>query len=315
MNNNPITFNDPNGDIAPLLILGAAALGGSFNLYRNWDNINSFGDGLAAFGIGAGAGALGAITGGAAAGLIGTAGVTASAGSVIASGAVGGAAGLGVDAAFQETGNALYFGDASFGEALGHGLLSGLKGAAIGGVTGGALAGVGVLAGSFTKGTTTEIVQNTTEGAAPLGYAETGTNTITTTIYGTAGDNLAAGATAAARTVSQSANSSTKALTNFYPPNNGALGKWSTEYLTPGTIIDRYGSGFGRYFSPQGTPLNMRALPPGNTGALNTFKVVKPFPVQSSTVAPAYGKIGLGRQYLSPVNANTLLKRGIIVPF
>jgi hypothetical protein len=58
----------------------------------------------------------------------------------------------------------------------------------------------------------------------------------------------------------------------------------------------------------------MRALSGVNTGAYNAYKVVKPFSVQSSTIAPAFGKQGLGKQYLSPVNANTLLKRGIIVP-
>ncbi len=82
----------------------------------------------------------------------------------------------------------------------------------------------------------------------------------------------------------------------------------------PGTKIDRFGSGFGKYFSPHGTPVSMRALPPGNTGAYNAFKVVKPFPVQSSTIAPAFNQMGLGTQYLLPVNMNTLLKRGIIVP-
>jgi len=106
----------------------------------------------------------------------------------------------------------------------------------------------------------------------------------------------------------------TKAVTNYYPKNGGALGKWQTEYFMPGTEIDRYGSNFGRYFSPKGTPMNMRALPPGNEGMYNAYKVVKPFHVQSSSIAPAFNKIGLGKQYFSPVNVNTLLKRGIIVP-
>lgn len=80
----------------------------------------------------------------------------------------------------------------------------------------------------------------------------------------------------------------------------------------PGSEIDRFGSGFGKYFSPRGTPKAMRALPEGNIGAYNAFRVVKPFPVQSSTIAPVFGKPGLGTQFLTPVNANTLLKRGII---
>jgi hypothetical protein len=116
------------------------------------------------------------------------------------------------------------------------------------------------------------------------------------------------------KVVGVAAKTSTKAVTSYYPKNGGALGKWSTEYLMPGTKIDRFVSGFGKYFSPHGTPVNMRALPSGNTGAYNALKVVKPFPVQSSTITPAFNKIGLGTQYLSPVNMNILLKRGIIVP-
>jgi len=42
---------------------------------------------------------------------------------------------------------------------------------------------------------------------------------------------------------------------------------------------------------------------------------MKPFSVQSSTIAPAFGQMGLGRQFLSPVSAEILLKRGIIAPF
>ena len=122
------------------------------------------------------------------------------------------------------------------------------------------------------------------------------------------------GSTVAVRASQGSAKSSSKALISYYPANNGALGKWSREFLMPGTKIDRFGSEFGRYFSPHGTPLNMRALPIGKTGKYNAYKVLKPFEVQSSTIAPAFGKIGLGKQYLSPVKINVLLKRGIIVP-
>jgi hypothetical protein len=105
------------------------------------------------------------------------------------------------------------------------------------------------------------------------------------------------------------------ALTKYWPENGGALGMWESEFLMPGTQIDRFGSGFGKYFSPRDTPMTMRALPGDNTGAYNSFLVVKPFEVQSSTIAPAFGKMGLGKQYLAPVNMNTLLKRGIITPF
>ena len=114
----------------------------------------------------------------------------------------------------------------------------------------------------------------------------------------------------------EAAEGSTKTteVAKYWPDNGGALGKSETQYLMPGTEIDRFGSGFGKYFSPINTPMPMRALPGGNTGAYSAYRVVKPFPVQSSTIAPAFGQPGLGTQFLSPVNANTLLKRGIIEP-
>jgi RHS repeat-associated protein len=105
-----------------------------------------------------------------------------------------------------------------------------------------------------------------------------------------------------------------KSLVDYWPPNNGALGDWDFEYLMPGTEIDRFGSEFGKYFSPVGTPMPMRALPSSNSGNYHAYRVNKPFHVRSSTIAPAFGKVGLGKQYLSPVSASTLRKKGIIVP-
>ena len=81
----------------------------------------------------------------------------------------------------------------------------------------------------------------------------------------------------------------------------------------PGLQISRYGSGSGKYFSPAGTPIPMRALPPGsNTNIFNTYRVLKPFEVQSGKIAPAFGQPGLGTQYFSPVSVDVLLKHEII---
>ena len=70
--------------------------------------IKNFGDGLAAFGIGAVAGAIGGATGGAA--FIGAGGAAGGAGGFI-SGAASGAAGAAVSTPIQSIGNTLYFGD------------------------------------------------------------------------------------------------------------------------------------------------------------------------------------------------------------
>ncbi len=81
-----------------------------------------------------------------------------------------------------------------------------------------------------------------------------------------------------------------------------------------GERIDRFGgTASSRFLSPAGTRTAARALPPGTAGQkLRTFEVVKPFEVEAGNVAPAFGKLGLGTQFRTPVPLQTLLKRGII---
>lgn len=114
--------------------------------------------------------------------------------------------------------------------------------------------------------------------------------------------------------LSRGANTETMALQRFYPVNNGFAGATERTFLMPGQTIDRYGgSGYSRFFSPAGTPDAARALPFGTAGQpLRTFEVVKPFEVQSGTVAPWFNQPGGGMQYVTPVNLETLLKRGIL---
>ena len=104
------------------------------------------------------------------------------------------------------------------------------------------------------------------------------------------------------------------ALSKFYPGNNGFAGATERTFLMPGKTIDRYGgTGYSRFFSPQGTADWARSLPPGTAGQpLRTFEVVKPFEVESGTVAPWFNQPGGGLQYRTPVNLDVLLKRGII---
>ncbi|MBQ8924136.1 MAG: glycohydrolase toxin TNT-related protein [Lachnospiraceae bacterium] len=100
----------------------------------------------------------------------------------------------------------------------------------------------------------------------------------------------------------------------YYPENNGAIrGTEEFIYLKEGEIIDRYGKVTGKYFSPVGTPIEMRALPyDADLSKYHQYEVVKPFEVEASTIAPAFDNIGLGTQYRSPVSVEVLLKRGII---
>ncbi len=101
---------------------------------------------------------------------------------------------------------------------------------------------------------------------------------------------------------------------SFYPSRNGFLGETTRAFLRPGQRIDRFGgSDFSRFFSPAGTPRWARALPPGTSNQpLRTFEVLKPFEVEAGTVAPAYGELGLGTQFRTPVTLDVLIKRGII---
>jgi RHS repeat-associated protein len=104
------------------------------------------------------------------------------------------------------------------------------------------------------------------------------------------------------------------ALQKFYPENRGFLGQTERQFLEKGQMIDRYGGNdSSRFFSPAGTPEAARALPPGTSGQpLRTFEVVKPFEVDAGTVTPAFGQLGFGTQFRTPVPMETLMKRGII---
>lgn len=56
----------------------------------------------------------------------------------------------------------------------------------------------------------------------------------------------------------------------------------------------------------------MRSLPPSNSLKLNTYEILKPFPIQSSTIAPWYTQPGVGIQYKLPQNINWLLENEFI---
>lgn len=84
----------------------------------------------------------------------------------------------------------------------------------------------------------------------------------------------------------------------------------------PGTKIDRYGDPrTGYFFAPTETPMTNRSLPGAtNTSIYNSYEVVKPFEVMSGVTAPAFGQTGFGIQHITPVSAEILVKRGIIIP-
>lgn len=62
--NNPVLFTDPNGEVFGWDDLAVVIIGGGINVWANWDNIDSFGEGLKYFGVGAAAGMATYYTGG-----------------------------------------------------------------------------------------------------------------------------------------------------------------------------------------------------------------------------------------------------------
>jgi hypothetical protein len=57
----------------------------------------------------------------------------------------------------------------------------------------------------------------------------------------------------------------------------------------------------------------MRALPPGSgSRAYNVYEVLHPFEVNSGTVAPWFGQLGLGTQHEVPGSIADLLEQGLI---
>jgi hypothetical protein len=95
----------------------------------------------------------------------------------------------------------------------------------------------------------------------------------------------------------------------IYPPDNGFLIVAGqpvefTQTMVPGTDIDRYGSEYGGFLAPEGSPYTTRAIPPSSLDGTpaagcnyHDYQVLKPFAVHSGPIAPWFGQTGLGLQY------------------
>lgn len=99
-----------------------------------------------------------------------------------------------------------------------------------------------------------------------------------------------------------------------WPKNDGAEGAWEDIILKKGTIIDRYGAKDGSFFSPDGTPFDKRALPPGDERNLpyRRYVVQEDFEVRVSKVAPWFDRPGGGTQYYIQEGTDEVLNRGVI---
>lgn len=77
--------------------------------------------------------------------------------------------------------------------------------------------------------------------------------------------------------------------------------------LEPGTVVDRFGLERGRFTSPEGTPLEARALRPYGNETYNAYQVNRPIGVQAGLTAPAFGKPVLGIQYMLADSVSNLI--------
>ncbi|MFB9714427.1 TNT domain-containing protein [Arthrobacter methylotrophus] len=83
--------------------------------------------------------------------------------------------------------------------------------------------------------------------------------------------------------------------------------------LPAGTRIDRFGSPYGRFTSPEGIPLWQRALPPhALEGDYSIYETTRDLRVLQGTIAPAFGQPGYGTQYVLPQNVRTLIDNGFL---
>ncbi|MFI1292984.1 TNT domain-containing protein [Streptomyces sp. NPDC020792] len=106
----------------------------------------------------------------------------------------------------------------------------------------------------------------------------------------------------------------------WYPDNNGFVlknGKPVERPLTlrKGQLVDLFGSGFGNFLAPAGTPFAKRAIPPSNLDtyvnnfpySYHLYRVRKPFTVEAGPIRPWFGQPGLGLQYVTKSSVSDLV--------
>lgn len=98
-----------------------------------------------------------------------------------------------------------------------------------------------------------------------------------------------------------------------WPPNDGCAAPPVAITLAPGTEIDRYGSDFGRFFATPTVSWDSRALPYDRAKMVySVFVVQKPLAVEACAIAPWFGAPGLGVQFKTVDNVQTMLGAGVL---
>ncbi|MDM7999792.1 MAG: glycohydrolase toxin TNT-related protein [Dehalococcoidia bacterium] len=179
--------------------------------------------------------------------------------------------------------------------------------AALGGVSGGILAGASAAGATGGRLLLTALAVNV--GETEIGYGISAGRKGEWTWQGalTAG-GVAAGFTAVGFGVSS-------ALSKWIParaPNGGALGRWGNHTLEVDEVISRIGNPGGRYAAPNWVPKWMRSLPPDIWDKPTTiYRVTKPIEVEKSFTMPYYWQLGLGPQYRFKIPIQDLVGHGL----
>ncbi|WP_369393197.1 TNT domain-containing protein [Streptomyces sp. CG1] len=105
----------------------------------------------------------------------------------------------------------------------------------------------------------------------------------------------------------------------WYPDHNGFVlnnGKPVEHPVTlrKGQLVDLFGSGYGTFLAPAGTPYAKRAIPPSNLDqyvencpySYHLYRILQPFTVEAGPIRPWFGQPGLGLQYLTAQTIPTL---------
>ncbi len=99
-----------------------------------------------------------------------------------------------------------------------------------------------------------------------------------------------------------------------WPPNDGCAAAPVTEVVPTGTLIDRFGSEGGTFFSPKGESFKSRAVPyVCNAMADRVYQVRQPLTVKACKAAPWFDEPGGAKQVQTADPAFKLVAAGTIV--
>lgn len=99
----------------------------------------------------------------------------------------------------------------------------------------------------------------------------------------------------------------------MWPPNDGCAAAPVSQTLPTGTLIDRFGSEGGTFFSPRGESYAARAVPyVCSKMAYTVYRVDRPLPVQACRAAPWFDEPGGATQYKTDAPAYKLREAGTI---